>query len=302
MALTKLSSTDAFVITDGASDAPATGVVRTAKKILQSSAADLARSVSYSFAAFEVQRVGASAGINAIDDAVGPATEAFASELLDRVESGSLQLDPGKGTDPGAVASLTSAAKRPSFAGSSHATVASVIAAGAWANGGTLEGATVAIEGTGPVVGQLSTDLVAAGASIVEVPGVDTKPWMIWGAGVDIVFAGSKPGALTHQGADFVKAKAIVPWGPIPFTTKAFAQLQRSGVVMVPDFLSAAGALLPGNAQGAAETPSDIAALVTAALEASVHDDGVLLGACYRAEAYLATWLDERLFGRPLAA
>jgi hypothetical protein len=52
MALTKLSSTDAFVITDGGSDAPATGVVRTAKKILQSSASDLARSVSYSFAAF----------------------------------------------------------------------------------------------------------------------------------------------------------------------------------------------------------------------------------------------------------
>lgn len=302
MALTKLSSTDAFVITDGASDAPATGVVRTAKKILQSSAADLARSVSYSFAAFEVQRVGASAGINAIDDAVGPATEAFASELMDRAESGSLQLDPGKGTDPGALASLTSAVGRPSFAGSTHATVASVIAAGAWASGGTLEGATAAIEGTGPVVDQLSADLVAAGASIVEVPGVDTKPWMIWGAGADIVFAGSKPGALTHQGADFVKAKAIVPWGPIPFTTKAFAQLQRSGVVMVPDFLSAAGALLPGNVQGAAETPSDIAALVTAALDASEHDDGVLLGACYRAEAFLATWLDERLFGRPLAA
>jgi hypothetical protein len=302
MALTKLSSTDAFVITDGGSDAPATGVVRTAKKILQSSAADLARSVSYSFAAFEVQRVGASAGINALDEAVGPATEAFVSELLGRVESGALQLDPGKGTAPGALAPLTSAAGRPSFAGSTHATVASVIAAGTWANGGTLEGARVAIEGAGPVVEQLSTDLGAAGASIIAVPGVDKKPWMIWGAEADIVFAGSKPGALTHQGAEFVQAKAIVPWGPIPFTTKAFAQLQRSGVVMVPDFLSASGALLPGNVQGAAETPSDIAALVTAALDASAHDDGVLLGACYRAEAFLASWLDERLFGRPLAA
>ena len=46
MALTKLSSTDAFVVTDGADpETPATGVVRTGKKILQSSAQDLARRV-----------------------------------------------------------------------------------------------------------------------------------------------------------------------------------------------------------------------------------------------------------------
>lgn len=307
MALTKLSSTDAFVVTDGSSAAgsasvPATGVVRTAKKILQSSAADLARSVSYSFASFEVRRVGASAGINAVDDAVGPATEAFCAELMDRVADGSLQLDPGKGTSPESIASLTAAADRPALAGSVEATVAGVLAAGAWTNGGTLDGASVAIEGDGPIVDHLTAALTSAGADVVDVPGVDSKPWMIWGAKADIVFAGSKPGALTHQGVPFVKAKAIVPWGPIPFTTKAFAQLHRAGVVMVPDFLSAAGGVLPGNVDGAVETTTEIADRVTAALEASQHDDGVFLGACHRAEAFLATWLDERLFGRPLAA
>ncbi len=307
MALTKLSSTDAFVVTDGSNAAdstavPATGVVRTAKKILESSATDLARSVSYSFACFEVQRVGASAGINAVDDGVGPASEAFCAELMDRVVSGSLQLDPGKGTTPDAIAALIGAADRPALAGSVEATVAGVLAAGAWSNGGTLDGASVAVEGRGPVVDQLLVDLVEAGATVLEVPGVDTKPWMIWGAKADIVFAGSKPGALTHQGVPFVKAKAIVPWGPIPFTTKAFAQLHRAGVVMVPDFLSAAGGLLPGNVDGAVETATEIADRVTAALKASQHDDGVFLGACYRAEAFLASWLEESLFGRPLAA
>ena len=69
-----------------------------------------------------------------------------------------------------------------------------------------------------------------------------------------------------------------------------------------PDFLSAAGALLPGNVDQGAGTPAEIAALVTTCLEESRHDDGVLLGACYRAEAFLATWLDAPLFGRPLAA
>jgi glutamate dehydrogenase/leucine dehydrogenase len=303
MALTKLSSTDAFVVTDGDDpEAPATGVVRTGKKILQSSAKDLARSVSYSFAAFGVQRVGASAGINAVDDAVGPATEAFVAELTDRVSGGSLQIDAGKGTDPDAIADLTAAAGRPPLAGSVEATVAGVIAAGAWANGGTLEGASVAVEGAGVVAEQLLVALDEVGATLVEVPGLDSKPWMIWGAEADLVFAGSKPGALTHQGSPFVKAKAVVPWGPIPFTTKAFAELRRAGVVMVPDFLSAAGALLPGNVDQGAGTPAEIAALVTTCLEESRHDDGVLLGACYRAEAFLATWLDAPLFGRPLAA
>lgn len=303
MALTKLSSTDAFIVTDGSNaDAPATGVVRTGKKILQSSAKDLARSVSYSFAAFEVQRVGASAGINAEGDAVAPAIEGFAAEVIERVQSGALQLDPGKGTDTAALASLADAANRPALAGSVAATSAGVVAAGAWAVGGNLDGATFAVEGVGPVADQLVADLVAAGGSHVVVAAAEKKPWMIWGAQADLIFAGSKPGTLTHQGAPFVKAKAIVPWGPIPFTTKAFAELNRAGVVMVPDFLSAAGGLLPGNVHGSAESASDIAALVTAALEASAHDDGVLLGACYRAEAFIDGWLGENLFGRPLAA
>ena len=56
---------------------------------------------------------------------------------------------------------------------------------------------------------------------------LDEKPWLIWGADVDVIVAGSKPGTLTHQGADHVTAKALVPWGPIPFTTKAGATLLK---------------------------------------------------------------------------
>ena len=174
MALTNLSSTDAFIITDaGDPDAPATGVVRTAKKILESSAADLARSVSYSFASFEVQRVGASAGINAVDDAVGAATEAFVAEVADRVASGALQLDAGKGTDPAGIRALTDATARPALAGTVDATVAGVIAAGAWANGGSLDGTSFAVEGDGAVVDALIVGLAEVGATQVHVDGLD---------------------------------------------------------------------------------------------------------------------------------
>ena len=301
MPLQQLSSTDAFVVTD-IPDAPATGVVRTGKKILQSSASDLARSVSYSFAAFEIQRGGASAGINATDDAVAPATAALCTELADQVRSGQLQLDPGKGTDPETIHALTSLGDRSPLAGSTEARVAGIVAACAWARGGDLDGASVAVEGDGPIPDALGPALVAAGASMVTVPGLDKKPWMIWGAPADLIVAGSKPGTLTHQGAPFVKAKAVVPWGPIPFTTKAFAELRRAGVEMLPDFLSTAGSLLPDHLDLGDDPLSGIADRVTRALDAAKHGDGVLLGACYLAESFLASWIPEPLFGRPLAA
>jgi hypothetical protein len=41
-------------------------------------------------------------------------------------------------------------------------------------------------------------------------------------------------------------------------------------------------------------------ALLGALGEVLPHEQGPLLGACLRAEAYLATWRDELPFGRPL--
>ena len=76
MAVRKLESVDGFVVVDFA-DAPATGIVRRARKILQSSATDLARSLTYSFASFGIERSGASAGINATDDGAEDAIGAF---------------------------------------------------------------------------------------------------------------------------------------------------------------------------------------------------------------------------------
>ena len=52
MAVRKLESTDGFVVVDFP-DAPAAGPIRRARKILESSATDLARSASYTFASYE---------------------------------------------------------------------------------------------------------------------------------------------------------------------------------------------------------------------------------------------------------
>ncbi len=305
MSLQKLSSTDAFVVVD-INDAPATGPVRMGRKILQSSAKDLARSITYTFAICEMQRSGASAGINAEGDATTEAVSSFVDELSEVVAGGGLHLDPGKGLTASELAPLADADSRNSAGTDAVVQASGVLAATAFALGGTVEGKKIAIEGNNgtPIPAAVEAALTTAGATIVTPEGIEDKPWMIWGADVDAICAGSKPGTLTHQGAGMVKASAIVPWGPIPVTTKAFAQLRRAGVQVLPDFISASGTTVGGYMDGDSQMVSaQVAQQVSGMLEAlSDHEDGVLLAACYRAEEFLKTWTDAKIFGRPLAA
>ncbi|MEM7324080.1 MAG: hypothetical protein AAF531_13410 [Actinomycetota bacterium] len=306
MALRKLQSTDGFVVVDF-QDAPAAGPMRRAKKILQSSAGDLARSATYTFASFEMERSGASGGLNAEGDAIDGAVEAMLTEVHPDAESGSLHLYPGKGLTAEQLAPLTEAAGLPPLAGSDRARVASIVTAAAWACDGTLDGKTVAVEqsSASPVPAGLTETVEAAGATIVEVDGVDTKPWLIWGADVDVILAGTKPGTLSHQGAGFVRAGALVPWGPIPFTTKAVAMLLKGQkTTVVPDFISTAGGLVAGYLPGDEAAVLDRITASVAALLAEVadHEDGPLLASCYRAESFMAGWQGKAPFGRPLAA
>lgn len=306
MGVTELETTDGFVVRDF-DGCPAAGVVRRARKILQSSATDLARSATYTFASFGMERGGASAGINAQGDATGPALDAAMVELEPQAAAGDLHLFAGKGVSSAELAPLGEASGLGGLAGSDRALVAGVVAATAWALDGSLDGRRVAIERApgGPVPGGLAGALEAGGAEIVTVPGVDEKPWMIWGADVDAILAGSKPGTLTHQGVDFVKARALVPWGPIPFTTKAVATLLEAGrTAVVPDFVSAGGALVAGYLDGDEDAVIGqiVDGVVEVLTEVAGHDDGPLLAACYRAEAFMGRWQPELPFGRPLAA
>ena len=86
MKIHKLSSVDAFLAID-LDGAPAAGVVRSAKKILQGGAKDMARELTYTFAAFEMQRGGVSGGINALPDDRDTAVAAFVEELAPMVLS-----------------------------------------------------------------------------------------------------------------------------------------------------------------------------------------------------------------------
>jgi len=342
----KLTSTEGFIAIDlDDGDAPAVGIVRSAPKILQGGAKELARSLTYTFAVLEQERGGASSGVNAPPDARADALAAFVDEVRPMVEAGTFLPDAGKGVDDATLAGLRDVDPRSSirFDDVNGVTLDAHLlgvgaAAAASAAVSDLGGKTVAIEGFGASGPALARQAVEWGATVVAVSttkgsihnddGIDPaalgdayaangdemladlgevgESWKIFTDPVDVLFAGSKMGAINHTTAANLDVAAVVPWGPIPVTSKAFAVLRKAGAIVVPDFVSTAGpvfAMWPGDDATAMSIETDAVATITELMNELVgHADGPLLAGCYKAEAFLQTWQESLPFGRPLAA
>lgn len=295
MTIEKLDTVDAFIVFDLADAPEAVGIVRSARKILPGGASDLARSMTYTFATFKMQRSGASAGINAVDDDRADAVAKFTAEIAPMVSSGRFLPEPGTRVPRTALESLTEADPRLSIGDiADQATVAGVVAAAASAASG-LDGRTVAIEGSGPICDALTISIENQGGTIVEMNGQ-----------ADVLFAGSKMGAIDHTVAEQLQVGTLVPYGPIPVTARALAVLGRAGTTVVPDFIATAGSLFawwPTGDPSPDAIAAEAAAQITASLEEIAdHPDGLFLAAAYRAESFLSTWQDTLPFGRPLAS
>ena len=335
----KLPDTDAFVVEDLDGASTHVGIVRLAPKILVDGATTLARSMTYLFASFEHQVGGASAGINAKADDRAAAIEGFVGAITPRFADGSLDLRAGKGLGDGELEPLRLVAPPGRLDPESARKLLGpgAVAAATAARGG-LEGARVAIDGLEPASESVLAALHAAGATLVAVSttagavadagGLDLPrlavaldehgaaavehldrevgvAGSVFGADADVLFTGSKVGAIDHDVASGITASLVVPIGPVPVTAKALAVLRRSGTTVLPDFVTAAGpwfGTFP-DAPASIEVLRPLVANGIAAVvgEVLANEDGPLLGACYRAEAYLRSWRDSLPFGRPLA-
>ena len=332
----KLTATDGFIAFD-LDDAPAFGVTRSAPKILVDGAQLLARTLTYRFASFERQIGGASAGINAAPDARADAVVAFCGEVEPLTAGGRFLTEPARGVSAADLGPLRAVDPRPAayWDRATELTGASVAAAAAVAVGG-LAGKAVAIEGFDATGAAVAAAVVEQGATVIAISTADgtafhpvgfdpttlAEAWaehgpkligalstdpvktdVVFGAEVDVLVAGSKPGIIDHLVAVGVRARAVVPAAAVPVTAKGLATLRRAGTVVVPDFVSTAGPLFAGWPIDAEADPRPVAVdAVTAVLtEIAGHADGMLLGACHRAEAFLSTWRAELPFGRPLA-
>lgn len=243
--ISKFNESPAFLALDLGDEIPATGVVRNARKILQDGAKTMARSVTYGFATFEVQRGGLSGGISATGDERDAAVAAFVAEATPQVAAGTWSIDAAKGLTAEELAPLAAADTRPGIhvqeLGPHRAddlmAARSVAQVAGLALGRDLDGVTVAAEVFDEASLLAVHEMCARGATVVSLSsevgtvatpeGIDpdalVEAWLarghdslgdlgettarnkIFGADADVLCIGSKVGALNHQGMPYAK-------------------------------------------------------------------------------------------------
>ena len=208
MAMRKLSGTDGFVVVDLDGAAESSGLVRLAPKILPSGAKELARSVTYTFAAVGMRRSGASGGINARPDGRDEAVAAFLTECAPWVSAGEFLPEPGKGLTAADLAPLQAQDPRhpirlsdaSGMSLAEHLAGSGAVAAVAAALG-DLEGRRVVIEGCGPA-GVAAAEAAAARGAVLA--GVATENGFCATAGRGGLNASALRGAWAEHGPAFV--------------------------------------------------------------------------------------------------
>ncbi len=307
--IVKVEPTNSFVAIDLQECNRSVGVVRQARKVLQSSAKDLARSLTYGFASFELPVGGASAGISAEAKESESAISDFVSAVAPLVEAGTFLPSPGKGVSESDLSDLRPLDSRSQLLFESSADFVAELEARSVAT--TIETAldglankTVAIEGldgsavhlvreisrrgakvttistpggvahssTGFIADALAHAVHEFGPAMIEnLGGEVSDAHSIWKAEVDAIVPRSKIGVVNHGVADQIAASLIVPGAPLPITAKALAHLRRAGKAAYPDFVSMAGPII-GSWPDDAATPESIRADVDAKVAAVVCD------------------------------
>jgi hypothetical protein len=285
----RLSAANGFIVRDIEAAEASVGVVRLAPKVLRDGAVLLARSVTYSFASFGVsRRAGASAAINAKPDKRDSALSAWIDEVRPLAEGNHLRLWPGVGVEADDLAPLGWDVPDPDLTARGALAAAGAVLAAPGGGGAEVTGRKLAVVGPGPVADAARAAVPAAGAELVD-GGCDAEAVVVLVAG--------KAGCLDHETAASVSAGVVVPLTPVPVTARALAVLGRQDAVVVPDFLATAAPLL------ALDRPDTDPGEMIGAPGAGLASEGpgMWLAAATAAEEHLATWPDERPFGRPLA-
>ena len=102
-------------------------------------------------------------------------------------------------------------------------------------------------------------------------------------------------GGVAYNIAEKLSFSVIAPTSALPVTTRAVAVCKRRKILALPDFITTAGPLINDKNL----TEETFSSIVDEIID---HDDGPLLGACERAEVFLAKWQSELPFGRPMAS
>ncbi len=269
MFIRKLSDVSAFVAVDFP-DVVGKGNIRLAKKILQGGAKDLARSFSYSLACLGLQETGISAGISSPSENRKEALEGFVTEVTGW-ESG-YTFQASKGVSKGEIDGLEDDSNDETLF-----------------LGAVLAAKTACPEARTAVTDIEDSSLLEAELKKVNVDlVVSESPFT---AEADLLFVGKAMRVLEHEMVPNIQAKVVVPTTRLAVTTRGLAHCVAKEIVVLPDFITAAGHFMGGDVVSLMEP------LVKETLD---HPEGPVLGACYKAESFLSTWCPELPFGRPI--
>lgn len=283
MRIHKFKSIDAFVAIDLDGAETSSGPVRWARRVLQGSAKDLARSQTYTYAVLNMRHGGASAGISAEGPGRADAISAFVAEAAELVEYGTYLPDAAKGVSEADLVPLRAADPRDTSRlvgdGSTFADRCDGLSAAVCAQHsvGGLSGRSVAIEGFSANGPALAAEVIERGATVSAVAttvgtvrsdsGFDAQlladtwgaqgpemvnelgtlgePGEVFGSQADVFFVGSRMGVVNHQvAAQLQDSAAVVACGRLPVAARALAVLRRGGVAVPADFVALAGSAL----------------------------------------------------------
>jgi hypothetical protein len=338
----KLQSTNGFVLLDAPEAERSIGPARLGAKLIPGNAESYARHLTYMFAVLEQKNAGATIGLKVEPADAADAIAAFAEELNEDLVAQRLLTSPGLRLTADLLAPVLAHDQRGDMRLTDRDGISfedELVGVGAVAAAssvlGGLDGQKVAIEGLDASGIGIAREAVAQGASITRIStaagtlsgsfdpatlaeafaahgpqlvtelGAPGKPWEIWrGNGIDAIFVGSKPGAMSGEGASSLGSTPVIPFGTAPVTSKALAVLRKAGAPVVADFVASLGPVLSWWPVDGADHDSVRAATtdkVSSILdEVGGHDQGSYLGACHKAEAFMDTWMEQRPFGRPL--
>jgi len=337
----QLESVKGFVIYDLPGADTYVGPSRLGAKLVPGNAEMLVRHQTYVFALAGQRKSGATIGLKVDPEDTDAAVNALAGELASEFESQHLLTSPGLRLNRESLGPILRHDKRNPVVRDNRdgvtfedellalgaVTCAAFFAkpSGKWdaaIEGFNQTGIGVAreIETQGGTVKRISTNKgcvsgnfdsatladawLEAGADCVEQLGSVEKAWTIWKSDVDAIFVGSKPGAMSGDGAKGVGETPIIATSAAAVSSKALAILRKNNTPVAADFLSNIGPALAWWAPEETsqdELRSSTSASVTGLLEETAnHTDGSFMAACYKAEAFMESWQEQRPFGRPL--
>ena len=337
----QLESTTGFVIYDLPEAETYVGPCRLGAKLAPGNAEMLVRHQTYVFALAEQRKSGATIGLKVNPDDTRAAVSALSEELAGEFESQVLLTSPGLRLNKESLDPVLRYDKRNPIVRENRDGVTfedELLALGAVTSASFLanpnEKWSVAIEGfnqtsiaiareienqggnvtristpKGCVTGNFDSATLAdawleAGANCVEHLGDVGKAWEIWKSDVDAILVGSKPGAMSGEGAQGVQGIPVIATSAAAISWKALAILRKSNTPVAADFLTGIGPALAWWAPE--ETSQDELRSLTSNIvselleETASHSDGSFMAACYKAEAFINSWQEKRPFGRPL--